>query len=137
MDLGIFLDLDIFLDLGKFERQIGILQFCGFSTHLAHFVTFCTKDLKVLGNADTFHSKAQNMQKYTCWCQMLLFPLCAFLAHFFIFCEKSGDSLVLFTKSKKVRQTRPNEEKQVFREKQAFLHFPRFGVKSKSVSLYF
>ena len=105
--------------------------------HLAHFVTFCKKDLKVLGNADTFHSQTQNMQKCMFWCQMLLFPLCAFLAHFFTFCEKYGDSLVLFTKSEKVRQTRPNEEKQVFREKQAFLHFPRFGVKSKSVSLYF
>ena len=99
LDLGIFLDLDVFLDLGKFERQIGILRFCSFSTNLAHFVTFCKKDLKVLGNADTFHSQTQKMQKRMFWCQMLLFPLCAFLAHFFIFCEKYGDSLVLFPKS--------------------------------------
>ena len=79
--------------------------------HFAHFMTFCQKALKVLGNARTFHSKAQNMQKYTYLCQMLLFPCCALFAHFFIFCEKYRDSVVLFTKSEQVGQTSPHEEK--------------------------
>ena len=63
--------------------------------HLAHIVTFCKKDLKVLGNADIFHSKMQTQENARFGGKYAVFHFVRFLRTFSL----SVKSMVLFTKS--------------------------------------
>jgi hypothetical protein len=62
---------------------------------LAHFLTFCKKALKVLGNAYTFHSKTQTKENARFGGKYAVFHFVRFLRTFSL----SVKSMVLFTKS--------------------------------------
>ena len=80
--------LDVFLDLVKFERPNRDFALFQLSIHLAHFVLFRKKTLKVQGNAFTFHSETRNMQKCLFFAKRLLFLVWGGLGHFLRFSEK-------------------------------------------------